>query len=48
VKHLRTHGILIKDLSRSPGLEGCVRASVGTRQDLDRLEAALPAFSRST
>lgn len=48
VTYLRTQGILIKDVSRTPGLEGCVRASVGTGQELDRLEAALPAFSRST
>lgn len=48
VAHLRTQGILIKDVSRTPGLEGCVRASVGTRQEMNRLEAALPAFSRST
>ncbi|MBV1860103.1 MAG: aminotransferase class I/II-fold pyridoxal phosphate-dependent enzyme [Nannocystaceae bacterium] len=48
VAHLRAQGILIKDVSRTPGLEGCVRASVGTRQELDRLEVALREFSRST
>ncbi len=48
VAHLRSQGVLIKDVSRTPGLHGCVRASVGTRHELDRLEAALRTFSRST
>jgi len=48
VAHLHSQGILIKDVSRTPGLEGCVRASVGTRQELDRFETALRTFSRST
>lgn len=48
VAHLKTHGVLIKDVSRVPGLEGCVRASVGTATELDRLETALATFSRST
>jgi histidinol-phosphate aminotransferase len=48
VAHLRDHGVLIKDVSRQPGLEGCVRASVGTQPELDRMQAALASFSRST
>jgi histidinol-phosphate/aromatic aminotransferase/cobyric acid decarboxylase-like protein len=44
--HLATRGILIKDVSRSPGLERCVRVSVGTAAEIDRLEAALRAWSR--
>lgn len=34
-------GVLIKDLTKTPALAGCVRVSVGTDGDLDRLEAAL-------
>lgn len=48
VAHLRTQGVLIKDVSRVEGLSGCVRASVGTSTELDRLEAALASFTRST
>ena len=48
VAHLRERGVLIKDVSRTPGLQGCVRASVGTTEELDRLEAGLESFSRST
>jgi histidinol-phosphate aminotransferase len=39
--HLAAHGVLVKDVSRLPRLEGCLRASVGTTEDLDRLEQAL-------
>lgn len=38
---LAAEGILIKDVSRQPGLAGCVRVSVGTAAELDLLEAAL-------
>ena len=38
---LAEHSVLIKDVSKVPTLEGCVRISVGTDEDLDRLEAAL-------
>ena len=48
VAHLREHGVLIKDVSKTPALHGCVRASVGTSDELDRLEAGLASFSRST
>lgn len=48
VAHLRQHGVLIKDVSKTPALRGCVRASVGTSAELDRLEAGLASFSRST
>ena len=48
VSHLRDSGVLIKDVSRLTGLHGCVRASIGTGEELDRLEAALATFSRST
>ncbi len=42
--HLATAGVLIKDVSATPGLHGCVRASVGTPDELDRFEAALASF----
>lgn len=48
VAHLREHGVLIKDVSKNPALAGCVRASVGTSAELDRLQAGLASFSRST
>ena len=48
VAHLLRHGVLIKDVSRIPALAGCVRASVGTAMELDRLERALASFNRST
>lgn len=47
-QNLRTHlanvGVLIKDLSGFPRLAGCIRASVGTDAELDRLEAGLRAW----
>lgn len=41
---LAERGVLIKDVSRAAGLEGCLRVSVGTTEELDRLEAALEAL----
>jgi histidinol-phosphate aminotransferase len=40
-ERLREVGVLLKDVSRAPGLDRCIRASVGTSDDLDRLEDAL-------
>jgi histidinol-phosphate/aromatic aminotransferase/cobyric acid decarboxylase-like protein len=40
-ERLREVGVLLKDVSKIPGLERCIRASVGTDDDLDRLERAL-------
>ncbi len=34
-------GVLVKDLTRVPKLAGCLRISVGTSEDLDRLDAVL-------
>ena len=39
--HLAEHAILVKDVSRLPRLARCLRVSVGTRDELDRLAAAL-------
>lgn len=41
VTALLDRGVQIKDVSRQPGLEGCIRVSVGTRRELDLLEGAL-------
>ena len=38
---LRERGVLVKDVSRQPALKGCLRVSVGTPDELDRLERAL-------
>nr|WP_255216337.1 histidinol-phosphate transaminase [Pseudenhygromyxa sp. WMMC2535] len=38
-------GILVKDLTRVPMLSGCLRISVGTDEDLERLAAALDAIA---
>lgn len=43
--HLAARDILVKDVSHLPRLEGCLRASVGTAADLDRLEQALSTWS---
>jgi histidinol-phosphate aminotransferase len=42
--HLATRGVLVKDVSPLPGLQRCLRVSVGTTQDLDRLAHALRAW----
>jgi histidinol-phosphate aminotransferase len=45
VEFLADRGVLVKDLSRVPALEGCVRVSVGTTAELDRLDDALAAWT---
>jgi histidinol-phosphate aminotransferase len=42
--HLAERGVLVKDVSQLPRLQRCLRVSVGTSQDLDRLAAALQAW----
>lgn len=39
--HLATRGVLVKDVSRLPRLQRCLRVSVGTTDELDRLAEAL-------
>lgn len=46
VERLMGRGILIRDVSRYPGLGRCVRITVGTRREDDALLAALPAALR--
>lgn len=47
VESLAERGVLVKDLSRVPALEGCVRVSVGTSFELDCLDEALAAWTLS-
>lgn len=39
--HLHARGVLVKDVSRLPRLQRCLRVSVGTRDELDRLADGL-------
>jgi histidinol-phosphate aminotransferase len=41
VAKMREHGILVRDRSSDPGCEGCVRITLGLREHVDRLLAAL-------
>lgn len=41
---LYDRGILVRDFSRAPGLEGCLRATVGTPEQNDSLLEALAGF----
>jgi histidinol-phosphate aminotransferase len=38
---MRERGILVRDRSRDPGCEGCVRITLGSREQTDQLLAAL-------
>lgn len=40
-QRLSARGILVRDMSEFPGLEGCIRVTVGTHEQHDRLFAAL-------
>jgi histidinol-phosphate aminotransferase len=41
VEHMRRRGILVRDRSSDHGCEGCIRITLGPREDADRLLAAL-------
>ncbi len=41
VMAMRQRGILVRDRSADPGCEGCVRVTIGTTEQMDRLIAAL-------
>lgn len=43
-RHLAERGVLIKDVSRQPKLAGCIRVSLGTAAELDRLDAGISSF----
>jgi histidinol-phosphate aminotransferase len=42
VAAMRQRGILVRDRSADPGCEGCVRITIGTRDQMNRLLAVLP------
>ena len=41
ISRMRERGILIRDRSRDPGCEGCVRITLGSSEQTDRLLSAL-------
>lgn len=41
IQRMRDRGILVRDRSRDPGCDGCVRITLGSRQQNDRLLSAL-------
>lgn len=44
-KTLWDQGIILRDQNKNPGLAGCLRISIGTREECERLNAALQALS---
>jgi histidinol-phosphate aminotransferase len=42
VAKMRDRGILVRDRSGDPGCEGCVRITLGLREQVDRLLDAMP------
>jgi len=44
-KSLWDQGIILRDQNKNPGLAGCLRISIGTRTECERLIAALQALS---
>lgn len=45
---LQSEGILVRDVTRYPGLRDCLRISIGTRQDNDRVLAVMQAMDSAT
>jgi histidinol-phosphate aminotransferase len=45
VEHLAAHDILVKNVGHLPRLSSCVRASVGTRAELDHVEQVLARWT---
>jgi histidinol-phosphate aminotransferase len=41
VRHMRAAGVLVRDRSNDPGCNGCVRITIGTRQQMRAAAAAL-------
>jgi histidinol-phosphate aminotransferase len=41
VRHMRAAGVLVRDRSSDPGCDGCVRITIGTRQQMKEASAAL-------
>ena len=44
-KTLWDQGIILRDQNKNPGLSGCLRISIGTHEECERVIAALQAFS---
>ncbi|KAB8307374.1 histidinol-phosphate transaminase [Erwinia endophytica] len=44
-KNLWDQGIILRDQNTQPGLSGCLRISIGTREECDRVIAALQALA---
>ena len=38
---MRRHGVQVRDMSSSPGCDGCVRITVGTREEMTRVAEAM-------
>lgn len=47
VDAMRQRGILIRDMSGSPGCEGCVRITIGRREEMERLTNVMRETVRS-
>ena len=45
ISRARAAGVLVRDFSTAPGLEGCVRISVGTPEENAQLISGLEAVS---
>jgi histidinol-phosphate aminotransferase len=43
IRAMRKQGILVRDRSRDHGCEGCVRITIGTSEQTDRLLTAMRA-----
>jgi histidinol-phosphate aminotransferase len=41
ITHMRERGILVRDRSRDPGCEGCVRITLGSAEQTDQLLSIL-------
>ena len=44
-KHLASNGIVVRDRSNQPGSEGCLRITVGTREEVDKLVFCLKKWN---
>ncbi len=44
-KTLWDQGIILRDQNKNPGLSGCLRISIGTREECQRVITALQALS---
>lgn len=44
-QHCLAHGIIIRNFSRYPGLENCLRITIGTEADMQKLRSTLSALT---